>query len=57
MISLLHQKKTAAKVAEMGIIMYLFRYLDISLPPRLPQVFPRSGTIDNIRFIEIINPH
>lgn len=23
--------------------MYLFKHLGISLPPRLPQVFPRSG--------------
>lgn len=34
-----------SKVAEMGIIMYLFKYWGISLPPHLPWVFPRSGMI------------
>lgn len=27
----------------MGIIMYLFKHLGVSLLPHLPQVFPRSG--------------
>lgn len=27
----------------MGIMMYLFKHLGISLPPHLAQVFPRSG--------------